>query len=896
MLDKNTLREKFSEDYEKYYSTELFKGEGFERKKCKLCGKYFWTLDKSRELCGDPEHEPYTFFKKSPIKIDYVEFWNKFAEFFKKEGHVEIEKYPVVSRWRPDLYFTIASIQDFQRLDRGKISFEYPANPLIVPQICLRFNDIPNVGITGRHLTSFMMAGQHSFDYPENGYWRDRTIELNFRFLTEVMGIEKSKITYIEDVWAMGDFSEFGPDLESFAYGLELVNSVFTEFAYSNGKISELKNKVVDVGWGFERLIWFASGEYTLYDAIFHNELDYLYKKLDFTPDKNAYSKVAGISGLIDLGEDKNGSKKELELVEKNGVDKDTYYKSIKPIQALYAIVDHTRTLLFAINDGALPSNVGGGYNLRILLRRIFNFIDTYDFKFDLMKLFELHAKDLEGLYPNLSESLEDISNIIKIERERYDEMKERSKNKVEQILKKHEEITSDTMRLLYESYGITSDFISMYAKKNGYDISIPDDYIDLIKGDFTEKKKKKKTFDIDVEGLPKTLKLFYDFDNMSDSKVLKVNKNLVVLDRTPFYAESGGQEADHGEMNGIRVLDVQSVGGVIVHVLAESPQFNENEYVRCIVDEDRRIRLMAHHTATHLVSAAARSVLGKHAWQEGAHKGEDKAHIDIAHYDKLNDQQIKEIESKANSYIFHGMKVSLHEMNRGDAESEFGFSIYQGHGTPSTKLRIITIKNLNGELIDAEACGGLHLINRESLIGIIKIVKSSRIHDGIDRIEFTAGPASLDYTRSIENSINHVSKIFGIDEDKIDEGVESKIRELKDLTDYSKSMENKIIRYESEMLSKENDKIIVKEFTDYRPEILRQIALDTVKRSDSKVVILYNHIGNAVISAGKESDVNAIEYIKDYSKKNKINFRGGGSASIAEGKFEFSDSEKDKV
>ncbi len=896
MLDKNTLREKFAEDYEKYYSTELFKGEGFERKKCKLCGKYFWTLDKSRELCGDPEHEPYTFFKKSPIKIDYVEFWNKFAEFFKKEGHVEIEKYPVVSRWRPDLYFTIASIQDFQRLDGGKISFEYPANPLIVPQICLRFNDIPNVGITGRHLTSFMMAGQHSFDYPENGYWRDRTIELNFRFLTEVMGIEKSKITYIEDVWAMGDFSEFGPDLESFAYGLELVNSVFTEFAYSNGKISELKNKVVDVGWGFERLIWFASGEYTLYDAIFHNELDYLYKKLDFTPDKNAYSKVAGISGLIDLGEDKNGSKKELELVEKNGVDKDTYYKSIKPIQALYAIVDHTRTLLFAINDGALPSNVGGGYNLRILLRRIFNFIDTYDFKFDLMKLFELHAKDLEGLYPNLSESLEDISNIIKIERERYDEMKERSKNKVEQILKKHEEITSDTMRLLYESYGITSDFISMYAKKNGYDISIPDDYIDLIKGDFTEKKKKKKTFDIDVEGLPKTLKLFYDFDNMSDSKVLKVNKNLVVLDRTPFYAESGGQEADHGEMNGIRVLDVQSVGGVIVHVLAESPQFNENEYVRCIVDEDRRIRLMAHHTATHLVSAAARSVLGKHAWQEGAHKGEDKAHIDIAHYDKLNDQQIKEIESKANSYIFHGMKVSLHEMNRGDAESEFGFSIYQGHGTPSTKLRIITIKNLNGELIDAEACGGLHLINRESLIGIIKIVKSSRIHDGIDRIEFTAGPASLDYTRSIENSINHVSKIFGIDEDKIDEGVESKIRELKDLTDYSKSMENKIIRYESEMLSKENDKIIVKEFTDYRPEILRQIALDTVKRSDSKVVILYNHIGNAVISAGKESDVNAIEYIKDYSKKNKINFRGGGSASIAEGKFEFSDSEKDKV
>ena len=180
MLSKDELRKGFSKEYEKYYGTKLFKDEGFERKKCRICGKYFWTADSSRELCGDSEHEPYTFMKDRPTSIGYEEFWKKFAGFFKKEGHEEIKKYPVVSRWRQDLYFTIASIQDFQRIENGAMSFEYSANPLVVPQICLRFNDIPNTGVTGRHFTSFMMAGQHAFNYPKEGYWRDRTIKLNY--------------------------------------------------------------------------------------------------------------------------------------------------------------------------------------------------------------------------------------------------------------------------------------------------------------------------------------------------------------------------------------------------------------------------------------------------------------------------------------------------------------------------------------------------------------------------------------------------------------------------------------------------------------------------------------------------------------------------------------------
>jgi alanyl-tRNA synthetase len=160
--------------------------------------------------------------KEKPLHISYVDFWKKFSEIFKEEGHEVIESYPVVSRWRQDLYFTIAGIQDFQRIENGVMGFEYPANPLLVPQICLRFNDIPNTGVTGRHMTSFMMANQTAFNYPKEGYWRDKTIEINFKVLTQMLGIDKNDITYIEDVWAMGDFSEFGPCLETLPMGVSL--------------------------------------------------------------------------------------------------------------------------------------------------------------------------------------------------------------------------------------------------------------------------------------------------------------------------------------------------------------------------------------------------------------------------------------------------------------------------------------------------------------------------------------------------------------------------------------------------------------------------------------------------------------------------------------------------
>ncbi len=889
MLNKNDLIKTFSSDHKRYYDTELFKDEGFIRRQCPKCGRFFWTKDENRTLCGNPEHQPYTFIKKNAERIDYTGFWRKFAKFFTDNGHKEINKYPVVSRWRQDLYFTIASIMDFQRIEYGKMSFEYAENPLIVPQICLRFNDIPNVGVTGRHMTSFMMAGQHSFNYPTEGYWKDETIRLNYDFSTKHLGVKDTELTYREDVWSMGDFSEFGPSIESFSNGLELVNSVFTEFEYTNGKINELRGKVIDVGWGFERLIWFKSGSQTIYDATFPEVLDYIYSKSGIQPDSELYSKVAEVSGSIDTTGYGMAGAAEKEIIKRLKIDSAIYHNVIKPHQAAYAIADHTRTLLFAISDGALPSNVRGGYNLRVILRRTFDFMDNYNINIDLSKVIELHIRKLKNLYKDIDNNIDEIGNILNIERRRYENMKKSSRKIVERMVEKDVKITSDTVKKLYESNGITPEFIHQISKEKGITIDIDENvYSKLIKSDFVERKKKSNTSDIDLTGIPNTEKLYYDFMSNSRSKILAVFGNVVILDRSPFYPEGGGQEADYGTINGNPLIDVQERHNIILHTLKNKFILVEGETVECIVDIERRERLIAHHTATHLVSASVRKILGTHAWQEGAKKSPDKAHIDVTHYEPLSTNQIEDIENLANSYILNGIKVEMQEMNRGEAESKFGFFIYQGHGMPMAKLRIVKITDLQGNLIDAEACGGLHVTGKEFLIGIIKITNVIRIHDGIERIEFVAGNAALDYIISLEHKIKFIAKIANIDVDKLESKVPQLIREM-DLyrKRYMEVLEHLSSYAAEEIMENFKTKEIITKTT-YNRMMIRTIATKIADKDNESVVVIYNENRDIVCVAGNNSNKSAIIFLKNSIKlmSEPVLFKGGGTERIAEGKL----------
>ena len=884
MLDKEELRRSFSKEHKKYYQTKILSDEGFERRECKACGKGFWTAEPSRELCGDAEHEGYSFIKESPTEQGYADFWKMFAKFFSDNGHSEIPTYPVVSRWRQDLYFTIASIQDFQRIESGKMSFEYQKNPLVVPQICLRFNDIPNVGVTGRHFTSFMMAGQHSFNYPKEGYWREETMKLDYGFLTKHIGVKRNDLSYVEDVWAMGDFSEFGPCIEGFAGGLELVNNVFTEFEYLDGTVSELNGKVVDVGWGFERLLWYKTGAQTIYDAVFPGVISKIYKSSGIRPDHKMYARIASLSGKIDISE-RSGHKAEDGLIKAAGIDKNVYESVIKPQQAVYAIADHTRTLLFAINDGALPSNVGGGYNLRVIFRRMLDFAERYGIDIDLVKLVEMHANELKPLYPGIEENIETIKDVFDIEKRRYAEMKANAGKVVGQLLERKEKISMDKFRTLYQSNGITPDFIRNVAAGKGLNIEIDEKaYSDIIKGDFSEKRKEVSA-QYNVEGLEKTKRLYYDFAERANARVIKVFDNAVVLDQTPFYPEGGGQEADHGSISGENVVGANAINGVVVHILQKKPPFKAGDRVECAIDHERRTRLMAHHTATHLISAAARSVLGKHAWQEGAAKGAGKAHIDIAHFDALSAKQVSEMERQANLWILNGIKVDVNEVERAAAESEYGFSIYQGHGVPAAKLRIVTITDIDGNLIDAEACGGLHVKNREYMLGIIRIINYSKIHDGVNRIEYVAGKACSDYIDALEKKINSVAEAAGIDKDKIEGRMPQLVREL----DVYRKRYNEALQHLSAI---EADAIIgrhrserIIEKAGYNRLMLREIATRIAAKDEKAVALLYNDQNEIVCVSGIKSGISADAFLREnLGKISKGEFRGGGTGRISEG------------
>ena len=200
VADKEKLKELFQKDWEKHYKVKALTDKGFVRKKCKNCGNHFWTVDSSRELCADATCVSYEFIGRPTKRFGYVETWKEIEKYFTKRGHTSVSRFPTVCRWRDDLYFTNASIIDFQPyVVTGEV--KPPANPLIIPQACVRSVDIGNVGVTGRHYTSFIMFGQHAFNTKETGlfYWKDECLNYDYDFVTSVLGAKKDEVVFQEE-------------------------------------------------------------------------------------------------------------------------------------------------------------------------------------------------------------------------------------------------------------------------------------------------------------------------------------------------------------------------------------------------------------------------------------------------------------------------------------------------------------------------------------------------------------------------------------------------------------------------------------------------------------------------------------------------------------------------
>ncbi|HXQ91847.1 MAG TPA: alanine--tRNA ligase, partial [Nitrososphaerales archaeon] len=753
----------FSADPDKYYRVRLFDELGFIRKKCPYCGSFFWTIDQARLSCPDQPCQQYEFLGNPATaqKFDYVTCWKKIERFFQKNGHESIPRYPVVCRWRPDLYFTIASIVDFQRIESGKVVFAFPANPLIIPQMCLRFSDIGNVGITGRHLTSFCMVGQQAVANPK-GYWKDRCIDLDFELLNSEFGISKEEIVFKEDVW-LGP-GAFGYSLEYFVRGLELGNAVFTAYEGSPENYKEFDEKVIDMGAGLNRLVWLSQGTFNCYESVFPTILDKLRaknglnKEVDHSLDE--YFKLAG---SLDIDQFKGVVEDYSDLSKQLKIPEPVLRSKIRQIQGIYSIVDHTRTLLFAISDGMLPGNVGGGYNLRVILRRALDFIHELNLNVEIEELARWHAEFLKPMYPELLEHEDDVGTILDVEKKKYSNTKQRASKIVENLRKRNSKLGSDELLQLYDSEGITPEFL----KASHLEITTPPDFYDKItsrhmtgpKESEIETSKQEKNHTFELRTTSPTNLIFYQIRDRFDfsARVLEIVSNdYVVLDSTAFYARAGGQEPDHGTINGLYVDDVFKIKNVVLHhVPGLSGRISVGAKAEGKVDSKRRFLIMRHHTATHIVNGSAREILGPWVWQHSAFKDENMARLDITHFAHLSRDQVLAIERLANEVVERNLPIVIKWMPRSVAEKEYGFRLYQGGAAPVGQLRVVNIEDW-----DIEACGGTHC-TRTGDVGLIKIMKSERVQDGVERLEYVAGDAAVNFVENNESVLMEASSML---------------------------------------------------------------------------------------------------------------------------------------
>jgi alanyl-tRNA synthetase len=439
----------------------------------------------------------------------------------------------------------------------------------------------------------------------------------------------------------------------------------------------------------------------------------------------------------------------------------------VAPYEAIYTISDHIRTLVFAISDGALPSNVGGGYNLRVILRRALSILERLGWKniIRVEDMAELHIDYLRRMYPELEDHREDVKTILQLEASRYSNSRERM-NSVAMSLKsskKTKELNVDDLIRLYESDGVTPDFLM----EQGIIQNVPSTFYTKLAELHTSQVSSQASKPIPgLEDLPPTKLLYYQDESIRHfhAKVLKVVEDkYIILDQTAFYPRGGGQEPDTGQIEDIKVVEVTKQADVVVHKIEGGGRIPAKEQtVHGTVNARRRDLITKHHTATHVLNSSSRNALGSWVWQNSAFKEEGYGRLDITHHSALTREEVKKIERMANWVIRENHPVIIKTYDRGDAEQQFSFRIYQGGVVPTSNVRIV---NINGW--DIEACGGTH-VKTTGEIGLVKIVKSERIQDGVVRLEFVAGEAAVSYMQQLDSQLASIAQTLGSSREKV--------------------------------------------------------------------------------------------------------------------------------
>jgi alanyl-tRNA synthetase len=884
----------FSEDE---YRLDFFVDEGFQRKKCEKCGKLFWTRDRARKTCGDPPCDPYTFIGAPVFRREHSleEMREHYLNYFQARGHTRIARYPVVARWRDDIYLTIASIADFQPFVTGGLVLP-PANPLTISQPCIRLDDLDSVGRSGRHLTTFEMMAHHVFNTQEREiYWKDRTVQLCDELLSG-LGMDPMAVTYKENPWAGG--GNAGPSVECLVAGLELATLVFMDLKAVPGGPIEIKgeryekmpNYIVDTGYGLERFVWASKGSPTIYDAVFpdlvrkvadmagveHNLLDPEYAEI--------FAQNARLAGMVDLDE---YSMKDLraKIAGSIGISPAKLEKTIEPMERVYAVVDHTRCLAYMLGDGIIPSNVKAGYLARLVIRRTLRLMKELGLAAPVADLVLMQISRLD--YPDWQERFSTIKEILDQEEQKYAETLEKGKRLVkktaEHFRKMNQAIPLQEMISLYDTHGIPPEITRESAEALGASVELPDNFYSLVAKTHIRAEAKEAPKLV----LPgKTELLFYEqpFGQVFEAEVLEVIDGSVILDRTLLYPEGGGQPADRGTLEKAGqvfcVVDVQKSGDVVLHRL-ERAGLERGDHVTGKVDMRRRLAHARHHTATHLVHDSAKRVLGKHIWQAGAQKSEDRARLDISHYKRISDEELKAIELEANRRVMETIPVETRFLPRTEAEKLFGFELYQGGVPPGKQIRVVRVGS------DIEACAGTHVTNTGQ-IGAIKILKTERIQDGVERIEFAAGEAAVRACQERDDLLGEAAGALRVPAEQLPKTASRFFEEWKGQQKEIERLKEELARARLKTMTAEAQdidglKVVVQRMGSADIEELLKAA--SLLAEQDYVALLGSETGKLVAAVGKsglEKGVKAGSIIRAAAKL--LGGGGGGKPDLAQG------------
>ena len=841
------------------------------------------------------------------------EIREEFLSFFEARGHRRLKSGSLVPHDDPTLLFTNAGMNQFKDIFLGKEERDY--RRAATSQKCMRVsgkhNDLEEVGRTPRHHTFFEMLGNFSF----GDYFKQGAIDFAWELCTDVYGLPGERLVASvfesddeaydlwknriglpesriyrsgasENFWSMGDTGPCGPCSEIHydmgtvssaaesegepdpARFLELWNLVFMQFEKDHeGRQSPLPSPSIDTGMGLERIACVLQGVQSNYDTDL------------FVPIIEEASRLTQVA----YGED-DGSDVSLRI-----------------------LADHSRACAFLVNDGVVPSNEGRGYVLRKILRRAIRhgkMLGTGEsFLFTLVALVADLMKDA---YPNLESSREYTSRLVKAEEEKFSSTLTSGLQILEEMFEKLQkknsrELPGSQVFRLYDTYGFPLDLAREIAEERGFQIDEA--------GFFQEMEKQRKRARASWKGAEKAVSAVYqelarnvqasEFtgyteldgvegritavlqDGQPRDRLETGETGEVVLDRTPFYAESGGQIGDTGRMGTedarLQVTDAYSpLPGLQVHrVKVQHGSFSVGDQVRSSVDLERRRHTARNHTATHLLQAALRETLGEHVKQSGSLVAPDRLRFDFSHFQPVSSREIRMIEERVNQKIRDNIKLEISVQDL-EAALEAGAMALFGEKY-GDEVRTVSILDFSLEL-----CGGTH-VGATGEIALFKVIHESSISAGVRRVEAVTGHGAIERFLESEGALNRLSADLKVGRD----GVEKTVHRLSDqLRKTQKKLERLQFRLAREqtgdVVAEAREiggvKVLVKRVEDLDRAGLRSLADELKNRLRSGVVVLGASINGKVgLVASVSSDLTGRVQANELVSRLARTVRGGG-------------------